>query len=357
MTKTVFNLRRMIAGITICLAGMTVFASCDKDLDPQPLPDNGANIVSFTFTGIKGTAIIDKDALTVTATAAETVDLASIVATFTLSDGATATVNDIAQVSGTTANNFTNTVTYIVTSSDNRLTNIWKVTIIDEAETKKYFTYKEPVKVYFIEYNGGTSNLTNSGSIVIFQNGPYDTKKMSELSYDEDWGGWFVHYVFGSELDENLYAKYNLTGNMVWEYPDQPWDDWLTEDYKPYEFPLSDFGDIVSNKKNYTAGVLYEIYDKNPSNMPDNVDVSDWYVRSEKVMDIMCDVFKTEYYHYEYTFWVDLSTGLTLKYIRLDTNDNTTSEYEVTKLVFGFTNLWGELHLCPGDGDVIKPGF
>jgi predicted 3-demethylubiquinone-9 3-methyltransferase (glyoxalase superfamily) len=126
MTKVNFNLRSFKGiAIAICLAATTMFSGCDKD-DPM---NNGADIVAFTFTGINGTATIDKDALTVTATANETVDLTAIVATFTLSNGATATVNGTAQVSGTTANNFSNTVIYNVTSSDSRLTNIWKVTI------------------------------------------------------------------------------------------------------------------------------------------------------------------------------------------------------------------------------------
>jgi hypothetical protein len=150
MTKQNFK-QRSIKGIAIaiCLAATTMFSGCDKD-DPM---NNGADIVAFTFNGINGTAVIDKDALTVTATANETVDLTSIVATFTLSNGATATVNGTAQVSGQTANNFSNTVIYNVTSSDSRLTNIWKVTIT--GGTFKYFGVKQgKVEYTFTTYNG-----------------------------------------------------------------------------------------------------------------------------------------------------------------------------------------------------------
>ncbi len=126
MFKKKLNWRTAVILFT-ALAAITMFSACDPD-DPEP-SDNGADIKTFIFAGINGTAVIDKDALTVTATANEIVDLASIVATFTLSDGATATVNQVAQVSGVTANNFTTTVIYNVTSSDSRLTNIWKVTI------------------------------------------------------------------------------------------------------------------------------------------------------------------------------------------------------------------------------------
>jgi hypothetical protein len=206
MTKQNFK-QRNIKGIAIaiCLAATTLFAACGED-DPPPPPDNGADITAFTFEGIVGTATIDKDALTVTATAKATVNRASIVAAFTLSNGATATVNGTAQVSGTTANNFSNTVIYNVTSSDKRLTNIWKVTITPEA--KKYFTYKEPVKASFIEYNGGAIDAnknkrydTENGCVML----AYENKKMSSVSYlESDRSGWVVEYVGRGRIYEGV---------------------------------------------------------------------------------------------------------------------------------------------------------
>jgi hypothetical protein len=144
MKRLNFKMRNAAIGFA-CLAAVTVFASCESDDD---LMDNGADIVSFTFNGIDGTAIIDKDALTVTATAGETVDLTSIVPTFTLSNGATATVNGVLQASGTTANNFTNTVTYVVTSSDGNLINIWKITITGGNSEYHFFGIKQGRVVY-----------------------------------------------------------------------------------------------------------------------------------------------------------------------------------------------------------------
>lgn len=117
---------RIVAIIFACLSATAVFSGCNKEDDPM---NNGADIVSFTFNGISGTAVIDKDALTVTATADETVDLNSIAPTFTLSNGATAEVNGTAQTSGVTDNNFTVPVTYSVTSEDGLTTNDWTVTV------------------------------------------------------------------------------------------------------------------------------------------------------------------------------------------------------------------------------------
>ena len=119
-----------MVAIAICLAGITVFSGCDKEPDPIDTgTEQEANIVAFTFAGIDETATIDKSAHTVTAKAKETVDLTAIKAEFTLSLNATAKVNGTAQVSKTTVNNFTNPVTYSVTSADGKTTNNWTVTI------------------------------------------------------------------------------------------------------------------------------------------------------------------------------------------------------------------------------------
>jgi len=135
MTKRIFKLRKVVA-IVICLAGVTFFSGCDKDPDPI---DNGteqeANIVTFTFAGIDGTATIDKTTHTVTAKAKETTDLTAIKAEFTLSKNATAKVGSTAQVSGQTANNFTSPVIYKVTSGDGKTTQDWTITISKEGGT------------------------------------------------------------------------------------------------------------------------------------------------------------------------------------------------------------------------------
>lgn len=78
-----------------------------------------------------------------------TYDLSNLIATFTLSPGATAKVGNVAQVSGTTVNNFTNPVTYVVTAEDLSTQN-WTVTITKQAAGA--------VDLFFSEYGVGTSN-------------------------------------------------------------------------------------------------------------------------------------------------------------------------------------------------------
>jgi outer membrane lipoprotein-sorting protein len=82
--------------------------------------------------------------------------------------------------------------------------------------------------------------------------------------------------------------------------------------------------------------------------MPNNTDVTEYYLRNEKVMDIMCDVYKIS----RSTFWVDPETGFTLKLEARDEQGNLDEDvnYEVTRLVVGTPDWDGEhLHPLPTD--------
>ncbi|MEA3285482.1 MAG: hypothetical protein U9Q00_11005 [Synergistota bacterium] len=73
-------------------------------------------------------SIIDSSAHTVTVTMPSGTDVSSLVADFTLSDGASSEVGGIAQISKKTANDFTNPVTYRVTAEDKSVQN-WVVRV------------------------------------------------------------------------------------------------------------------------------------------------------------------------------------------------------------------------------------
>ncbi len=66
-------------------------------------------------------------------------DITNLVATFTLSDGATAKVGPVTQVSGTTENDFTSIVTYAVTAEDGTTTQNWTVTVSIAANDETRF--------------------------------------------------------------------------------------------------------------------------------------------------------------------------------------------------------------------------
>ncbi len=124
--------------IAVIFAANIILYSCgpidgiDDPIDHGTVQD--ADIVAFSFTGMEGKAVINKSAQTVSAKAKETVNLTDLAVNFTLSLDASATVNGTTQESGVTANDFTNPVTYRVTSGDGQTTNSWTVTISTEGD-------------------------------------------------------------------------------------------------------------------------------------------------------------------------------------------------------------------------------
>ncbi len=100
--------------------------SADFSLQNNPSPENSSQaivekkILSFNFEGLSPAVIgaIDETAKTISLSAPAGTDITSLAATLTLSNGASANIGGLAQVSAVTANDFTNTVTYIVEASD-----------------------------------------------------------------------------------------------------------------------------------------------------------------------------------------------------------------------------------------------
>jgi len=88
-----------------------------------------ADIIAYSLPQQTGAAVIDADHYTVNIEVGNGTALDALVANFTLSDGATAQVAGVDQVSGTTANDFTNPVTYTVTSENGAVIHDWVVTV------------------------------------------------------------------------------------------------------------------------------------------------------------------------------------------------------------------------------------
>ncbi|WP_239618411.1 beta strand repeat-containing protein, partial [Cohnella mopanensis] len=96
-------------------------------------------ITSFKFAEQTANATINTSARTVKITVANGTNPNGLVATFTLSPGATATVGAVVQQSGSTANDFSNVVTYVVKAEDNS-TQTWTVTVTVAASSAKEIT-------------------------------------------------------------------------------------------------------------------------------------------------------------------------------------------------------------------------
>ncbi|MCK5136164.1 MAG: choice-of-anchor J domain-containing protein [Bacteroidales bacterium] len=100
-----------------------------------PVAEDETDILSYSF-GIPpqtGDALVDPVSHTVDTKVEYGTDLTSLIATFTLSDGATLSVGGIAQQSGTTANDFTNPVTCVITALDGVTVQEWVVTVVAAA--------------------------------------------------------------------------------------------------------------------------------------------------------------------------------------------------------------------------------
>jgi hypothetical protein len=93
------------------------------------LPNTTAEILTYSLPGQSGSASINSGTGTVGISVPSGTGVTSLIATFTLSSGASARVGAINQVSGVTANNFSNPVTYTVTAADGTATRNWVITV------------------------------------------------------------------------------------------------------------------------------------------------------------------------------------------------------------------------------------
>ncbi|MFD2162115.1 hypothetical protein ACFSJU_06900 [Paradesertivirga mongoliensis] len=106
----------MPRNLIYCLLYTLIFVSCKETPVQQPA---GNEIISLVFN--KGTvSALNAERKEVVVDIADFIDRRALIAIFQLSEGAIATVNGVRQYSSDTPNDFTNPVTYRITSSDGR---------------------------------------------------------------------------------------------------------------------------------------------------------------------------------------------------------------------------------------------
>ncbi len=126
-----------------------------------------ANITAYSFAEQTEAATITEPAFngqngTVDIEVAYGTDLSALVATFELSYGATADIAGTAQTSGTTANDFSNTVTYTVTAEDGSTTADWDVNVtVAENDQNDILSYS------FAEQTGAANIDANNHIVTI----------------------------------------------------------------------------------------------------------------------------------------------------------------------------------------------
>ncbi|MDI9534777.1 MAG: choice-of-anchor J domain-containing protein, partial [Bacteroidota bacterium] len=147
----------------------------------EDAPSSEANILTYSFAEQYSPAVIDDVNHTVTVVVNEGTSLDALVATFTLSPGASAKIGAVDQESGVTENNFTDPVIYTVTAEDGTTTQPWTVTVsvyvgIEDVENSAIAIYPNPNNGNF------TLDFTNINGKVNYQ--IYDTKGSIIISDD-----------------------------------------------------------------------------------------------------------------------------------------------------------------------------
>ncbi|NAS14348.1 immunoglobulin-like domain-containing protein [Poritiphilus flavus] len=102
--------------------------------------DPPVDITAFSFAEQLGIATIDVVNHTVELDVVNGADLANLVATFTVSDGTSVTVNNSVQESGITSNDFTSPVDYKVISPKGYVEQLWTVTVTESPRPFVYIT-------------------------------------------------------------------------------------------------------------------------------------------------------------------------------------------------------------------------
>ncbi|MFD2442860.1 S-layer homology domain-containing protein [Bacillus sp. CGMCC 1.16607] len=98
----------------------------------SPAPKSGTEILTYAFKGLSATASIDPANHQIQIELPYDADVTNLIAEFTLSEGATATIGEIAQQSGVTVNDFTVQKLYTVTA-ENDTKEVWTI-IVNLAE-------------------------------------------------------------------------------------------------------------------------------------------------------------------------------------------------------------------------------
>jgi len=135
-------------------------ASCSST--PELLSSERA-ITAFTFPTSTATTI-DENAHTIIVTVPHGTDVTHLIATFTASAEASVTVNSIVQTSGSTANDFTNSVVYRVTSAYGWIQDYTVTVTVAPSSTANYVGTQSPGDFWSwtIDSVAGTFSATNN---------------------------------------------------------------------------------------------------------------------------------------------------------------------------------------------------
>jgi hypothetical protein len=172
------------------------------------------DITSFSLAG-QTSANINAASHTISVLVPHGTNVSNLTATFTLSTGATVKVGATDQVSGTTTNNFSSAVTYIVTAEDGTTTQNWAVTVsvisgIEKLHTISVSTYPNPSNGRF--YILSNSNIDNAkvsvtditGKLVLLRTFYLKNGESQALNLNVTAGTYILNIVSGNSKYQQL---------------------------------------------------------------------------------------------------------------------------------------------------------
>ncbi|MFO7789814.1 MAG: T9SS type A sorting domain-containing protein [Bacteroidales bacterium] len=144
-------------------------------------PYTETDFLTYSIPEEIGPADIDDVAHTIDVDVPFGTDVTSLVATFTLSEGATAEVSGVSQTSGMSANDFTDPVVYTVTAEDGSTSQDWTVTVTESSaplgsDCTIPFTIDLPADLPYEDLSQTNCGLGNA----------YDNTQMSSYDNGED---------------------------------------------------------------------------------------------------------------------------------------------------------------------------
>ena len=174
-----------------------------------------ASILSFVFDEQIGETEINDQTNTIDVLVEANADLSALVAHFALSEGATANVDGVTQVSGTTANDFIGPVVYTVVAEDGNNHSDWTVTVSKELSSpdlakRKFSIHPNPTDGLFtLELNDYQAaeklNLEiygAYGNVVMRKELPGQSRHLLDLT-----GNHAGIYLIRIVVDEETYVK------------------------------------------------------------------------------------------------------------------------------------------------------
>ncbi|MEA3448383.1 MAG: T9SS type A sorting domain-containing protein, partial [Bacteroidota bacterium] len=158
--------------------------------------NTGTDILTYEIPEQTALADIDDVNHTISLNVPTDTDVTALVATFTLSDGATAEIGGVVQESGVTPNDFTDPVTYTVIAEDGTTAQDWVVTVtvglsVEDMLNADLTIYPNPtdgkviVEMYFNQSKDvSLSIISTTGQVISHQ----EYKNVSEINRSIDFG-------------------------------------------------------------------------------------------------------------------------------------------------------------------------